>query len=215
MKNIFITVALLAGLTFGSASAQTDENNSETFQTIYDDVGSYDVASGTEIPVENDGYALNVPTTSDNTSVDVEEWIKDVEDGAPPVEVNVDDIDSVPTDSEVEWNNLDDLDLSATDDSGELDLSGADDFETAVEPEPGDEDINYENITKDGQVDTTGSSKDNSGVQTSCVNGTCTVYVDGMLRGEYAGKSISVSTSNINGVKTTYIYVDGQLRDKF
>lgn len=52
-------------------------------------------------------------------------------------------------------------------------------------------------------------------VSTSCNNGVCTVTVNGVLRGTFEGSSVSVSSSSVNGVSSTKIYVDGRLVDEF
>jgi hypothetical protein len=55
----------------------------------------------------------------------------------------------------------------------------------------------------------------NQSVSTSCVDGSCTVTVNGTDHGPYRGNSVSVSSSSVNGVGTTQIYVDGRLVDEF
>ena len=56
---------------------------------------------------------------------------------------------------------------------------------------------------------------DVTGVVTTCNYGFCTVSVNGTNYGPYAGSSVSVSSSSVNGVSSTEIYVDGQLVEQF
>jgi hypothetical protein len=212
MKNILISAALLSGLAFSSAYAQTEEPT----PTICDTPDAlrypfyYPECTVIPRPTADDIASSTLPQDAPATSIDFDELMEGIQNGggrlpdganSDPVEPGNVEAPTEPGDGEDSTKiegadaNLTPPDTNSLTLAGDIQDDGYGRNEAVFEIDP-------EQFTLPGN-------------SSSCSDNLCTATVDGVTYGPYKGTSINVSSTSYYGVKRTLIYINGALKASF